>query len=52
MGVADESGDLLQPGIAPDVYLVLRVAVGADQLVGASTEGQVADLGAGVPLAE
>ena len=51
VGVPDESGHFFGARVAPDVDLVLGVAVGAHQLTGAPAEGQVADLGASVSLA-
>lgn len=52
VGVAHQSGHFLGARIAPDVDLVLGVAVGAHQFMRAPAEGQVADLGASVSLAK
>jgi hypothetical protein len=44
MGVADEGGYFFYAGVAPYVYLVLRVAVSAYHFVHVTTESQIADL--------
>ena len=43
--MSHQLGDLGQRGVAPDDDLVLGVAVGTDQLVGALGPGQVTHLG-------
>ena len=44
MRVTDQRGNSLQLGIGPYIDLVLRVAMGADDLMRTPAEGQVADL--------
>ena len=44
MAMACQSGYLFHLGVLPDVYLVLRVAVGAHDLIHSPAEHQVADL--------
>ena len=46
--MADQRGSFLHIGVAPDIDLVLRVAVGGYDFMEGLTESDVADLGSGV----